>query len=456
MTSSTVSGLFGSVDSSKLDSNINDLFAKSSGPLKKALIKKASKDFVALVKPVSAEEVATAQQEEANNSEDSEKDDEEVTKPQKKKRKVQKDNNEDLEQHYFEKLLKDDDETSNKDEEKDNSDSDNDDDQPSTKTPKQATKVDLKEDELEKAERTIFVGNVPSTVITSKIMYKDFKKLFSTSLITKKDETSDDEEKKDKTNDDLFKIESIRFRSISFNEALPRKVAFVQQKLHESRDSINAYIVYKNNSSIKNIIKKLNAHVFHNRHLRVDSITHPSPQENKRSVFVGNLDFEEDEESLWNHFSSCGDIEYVRIVRDSNTNLGKGFAYVQFQDLKSVNKALLLNNKNMKKKDGKKGRALRISRCKNMNKSSHSNTSQMKFASKLTDNQKTKVGRAKKVLGKADKATIGNSITIEGMRASKTDKAASHLKRKKQRSKTGRVTKRSKAFKQAQKKEDKK
>lgn len=65
---------------------------------------------------------------------------------------------------------------------------------------------------------------------------------------------------------------------------------------------------------------------------------------------------------------------------------------------------------------------------------------------KLNEQQKTKLGRAKKVLGKADRSKLGEELTIEGLRASKGE-TTPLLKRVKKRSKTGRVTKRSLAFK---------
>lgn len=67
------------------------------------------------------------------------------------------------------------------------------------------------------------------------------------------------------------------------------------------------------------------------RHIRVDSVAHPAEQDHKRCIFVGNLDFEAQEEKLWRYFASCGKVESVRIIRDSKTNVGKGFAYVQFE-----------------------------------------------------------------------------------------------------------------------------
>ena len=316
----------------------------------------------------------------------------------------------------------------------------------------EARVIDTKEIELEKANRTLFVGNITTDVITSKQTYKEFKSLFTK---------------------DPLKVESIRFRSISFDEPLPRKVAFVKQKLHSLRDAVNAYVVFSNAASktqLQHLVSSLNGTVFKKRHLRVDSVTHPAPHSNTRSVFIGNLDFEEDEESLWRHFGKCGAIEYVRIVRDSRTNIGKGFAYVQFKELESVSKALLLDGKVMvsvhadDSKDGKSSkrwsRELRVTRCRNMKKDIKGSNRGKKLRTKagnsgltnLNETQKTKIGRANKVLGKADRATLGRELTIEGMRASKNDNVANVLSRGKHKKpgwKTGRVTKRSQAYKKA-------
>lgn len=77
-------------------------------------------------------------------------------------------------------------------------------------------------------------------------------------------------------------------------------------------------------------------------------------------MFVGNLSFDAQEEDLWNFFKDSGDIENVRIIRDSKTNLGKGFAYVQFQDRASVDVALRLHETKMGT------RKLRVVRCKRL------------------------------------------------------------------------------------------
>lgn len=424
--SSSIDNLFGAAAPKEVDSSVGQLFSSSSGPVDSKLIKNRKRtvvDQVETVKEVEEKPDVAVQ--------------EETEQPLKKKPRKNRDDDTELEDRYFAKLAED--EAPKESQETPESDGKQEtgveDVVEKVKVGQQAKTIDLKEDELEKAERTVFVGNLNNDVITSKKIAKEFKKLFGASL--EKDEESN-----------VFSIESIRFRSISFDEALPRKVAFVQQKLHKARDFVNAYIVYKNKQAVNKACSRLNGQVFRNRHLRVDSVAHPAAHENKRSVFVGNLDFEEDDESLWSHFESCGDIEYVRVVRDSKTNMGKGFAYIQFKDFQSVNKALLLNDKIMQsvKPSGGK-RKLRVSRCKNIKKTNPINSDK----SKLNESHKTKFGRAKKVLGKADRATVGKEVTVEGLRASKGEgQAASHLKKKKQRSKTGRVTKRSLAFKKTQ------
>ncbi|RKP20944.1 hypothetical protein ROZALSC1DRAFT_5348, partial [Rozella allomycis CSF55] len=73
-----------------------------------------------------------------------------------------------------------------------------------------------------------------------------------------------------------------------------------------------------------------------------------------KCIFVGNLPFNVKEESLWQYFSSCGDIVNVRVVRDKATSVGKGIAYVEFQDRVSVSLALELNETELE------GRKIRV------------------------------------------------------------------------------------------------
>ena len=184
-----------------------------------------------------------------------------------------------------------------------------------------STRKDQRNELIEKNSRTVFAGNLCTSVI-EKEHTKELKQLFQ----------------------QYGPLESIRFRSIAFSTHMPRKEAFLQKKLHEKRDSLNAYIVYKSADDAKKSLE-LNSTVFLERHIRVDaSETKAQKQrDSKRCIFVGNLSFDSTEEALWEAFKDIGEIEYVRLVRDRKTNVGKGFGYVQFADKSSVPLALKLN-----------------------------------------------------------------------------------------------------------------
>lgn len=77
----------------------------------------------------------------------------------------------------------------------------------------------------------------------------------------------------------------------------------------------------------------------------------------KRSIFVGNMPFDAQEQPLREHFASCGAIEGVRIVRDPYENMGKGFGYVLFKQRVAVERALKLHESEFR------GRKLRVFRC---------------------------------------------------------------------------------------------
>lgn len=64
----------------------------------------------------------------------------------------------------------------------------------------------------------------------------------------------------------------------------------------------------------------------------------------KRSVYVGNVDYGSTAEELIKHFGSCGEIETVTILRDRFTGQPKGFAYIEFKDPTSTTSAVSLND----------------------------------------------------------------------------------------------------------------
>ncbi|KAI9246135.1 hypothetical protein BY458DRAFT_528213 [Sporodiniella umbellata] len=200
--------------------------------------------------------------------------------------------------------------------------------------PEKKKKKPLTEQEkLEKEQKTVFVGNVPVACI-EKDGYKQLKSKFK----------------------ECGKIESIRFRSVAFSEPMDRKSAFLARRLHSSRDVLNAYVVFEQKESVAKALA-LNGSVFLEKHLRVNEASNSKQHDRKRSVFLGGLPFDTEEEELWEHFKE-GEIEFVRLIRDAKTNVGKGIGYVQFKDRDDVEAAL--NNENKFRNKTK----IRIQRCK--------------------------------------------------------------------------------------------
>lgn len=72
------------------------------------------------------------------------------------------------------------------------------------------------------------------------------------------------------------------------------------------------------------------------------------------SVFLGNLSFKSTEEEIREFFKDCGEIHSVRLVRDGNTGIGKGFGYVNFVSKDGVVLALQKNGQSIN------GREVRI------------------------------------------------------------------------------------------------
>lgn len=69
---------------------------------------------------------------------------------------------------------------------------------------------------------------------------------------------------------------------------------------------------------------------------------------------MGNLHFKCTEEEVLEFFEECGPIQYVRIVRDPKTYIGKGFCYVAFKESVGAQNALRMNGQEFK------GREIRI------------------------------------------------------------------------------------------------
>ena len=200
------------------------------------------------------------------------------------------------------------------------------------------------ETEIEKASRTVFLANVSTQAISSKIAKK-------TLLAHMASFFSDIPAPPD--GKFAHKVDSIRFRSTAYaGTSLPKKAAFAKKELMSATTkSTNAYVVYSSAFAARKAVEKLNGTLILDRHLRVDGVAHPAKIDHRRCVFIGNLGFVDDEsmldqggenerkrskipsdieEGLWRQFLKAGIVESVRVVRDEKTRVGKGFAYVQF------------------------------------------------------------------------------------------------------------------------------
>jgi nucleolar protein 12 len=290
--------------------------------------------------------------------------------------------------------------------------------------------------EVEKAGRTVFLGNVSTECLTSKSAEKSLKKHLESFIADLAD------------NNPPHKVESIRFRSTAFDNSLPKRAAFAKKEIMDSTTrSTNAYAVYTTKIAAREAVKKLNGSMLLKRHLHVDSLAHPTKIDHRRCVFVGNLPFVDDrsqvptpegevkkkkpssdvEEGLWTHFAKAGKIESVRVVRDAATRVGKGFAYVQFVDENGVEAALHFNEQNYPPMLPRK---LRVTRCRAEKKNKKdkprmqmpttergSNNGKAGYVQKLSAEQKSIQGRARSMLGKVAKAQTKEGFVFEGHRA---------------------------------------
>lgn len=67
-----------------------------------------------------------------------------------------------------------------------------------------------------------------------------------------------------------------------------------------------------------------------------------------RSIFVGNITSDATPEIIEEHFHTCGTPKRITLLYDKNTGVPKGYAYVEFEDQLSRERALVYNGSEMK------------------------------------------------------------------------------------------------------------
>ncbi|EIW59245.1 uncharacterized protein TRAVEDRAFT_147166 [Trametes versicolor FP-101664 SS1] len=205
-----------------------------------------------------------------------------------------------------------------------------------------------------------------------------------------------------------------------------KRIAFIKHEIHEHVDAVNAYVVFAHppppgshpanlpppapvmdpHAAAAECAEKADGSIFEGRTLRVDLVKKDTSAgaagskpgtmvgDPKATIFVGSLDFASKEEDLRAFFESVvkaergepgqraddessgsdedeeaegGErprtwVKRVRIIRDRDTQLGKGFAYVQFVDRQCVDEIIALEAPKLKFAK----RKLRVERCKTL------------------------------------------------------------------------------------------
>ncbi|OZC08049.1 hypothetical protein X798_04941 [Onchocerca flexuosa] len=186
-----------------------------------------------------------------------------------------------------------------------------------------------KEVTMEENIRTIFVGNAPLSSTR-----KGIKKLFSQFGV----------------------VESVRLHCIVSNEKITKK-----RNIPSDVRSLTFYVKFKDAKSTEAALA-LNGEKYDGNLLRVDSCCIKRKYSSRTTVFVGNLPYDVSENELIAHFETSGNVSFARIVRDSKTGSGKGFAFVAFKESEAVQFALQLDGSIFKK------RRLRVKRVQKKNK----------------------------------------------------------------------------------------
>ncbi|KAG8994653.1 hypothetical protein FRB94_009755 [Tulasnella sp. JGI-2019a] len=350
-------------------------------------------------------------------------------------------------------------------------------DQPSK--PRKVKYVPPNETKEEVDARTIFIGNLPVSILKSKSTPKALIKHLTSSLAP----------------NIKWKVESTRYRSVAFNTSAAsshnpdeqtgatqgenekagetpteylttnqkKRLAFIKGDLHDKADVTNCYVVFghtapqpaphvaeavedPNKNPVPDpdilhpaeiarlVVQDMDASTFQDRTIRVDrvgkakladSLTSTSRKDDmKRTVFVGSLAFEATEEDVRAFFEAAveeerGEIEggeeeeeedtdgggvsgrpkkawvqSVRVIRDPDTQLGKGIAYVTFRDVECVDEVLALSPEKLS--FGR--RILRVQRCKTISgpKSKSNTKSALPQASKsIPDSKNNRSVKAK-------------------------------------------------------------
>lgn len=363
--------------------------------------------------------------------------------------------------------------------------------------------------------RTVFVGNLPASMVKNNSAMKSLiRHLTSTLPATAKP-----------------RVESTRFRSVAFSQSTKsskdassdgpedeesdeegtakpdtmtssqkKRLAFLKGEINEKAEVVNCYVVFGHHRSsfIEEGVPKLvgeekpmlpsevaevvvgaaDGTTFMERVIRVDRVgaaksanSGASREEMKRTVFVGSLDFEAQEDDVRGLFEELliaergdpvldepeakeieddskgeeeeveeeansssrreGWVQSVRIVRDPDSQLGKGIAYVRLRDIQCVDELLALPSTKLSFRK----RTLRLQRCKTLPRTAHSGPAPAVSSSKPSSSRSsTKPDKSKLPKGDPGLGARIADLSKEERKEAKaldTDRVARRLAKKK-------------------------
>ena len=97
--------------------------------------------------------------------------------------------------------------------------------------------------------------------------------------------------------------------------------------------------------------------------LRSENKNNSIKERNRMKLYVGNITYNTDENTLRELFSQCGEVKEVKVITDRDTGRSKGFAFVEMENKEAGEKAI--SELNEKEVDG---RALKVNEARPMEK----------------------------------------------------------------------------------------
>lgn len=133
---------------------------------------------------------------------------------------------------------------------------------------------------------------------------------------------------------------------------------FVSVRLMKDRETNKSkgfgYADFSNEDDMKKAIR-LNGSELGGRDVKIDYAQKDNNAEESTTIYVGNLSYNTNEESLKNFLddNQIANVKEIRLIKDNDGN-SKGFAYIEFNDVPSAATVVELNNSDLD------GRSLRI------------------------------------------------------------------------------------------------